>query len=195
MLEDPALSPHLYLPVPPATPPRTVRNLWESIAWREQVHEGKGRDGEPADPTFGQNRRNLVLSLNVDGFQPWKRVAYSITPMIMMVLNLPENLRHKAEHLLLAGLIPGPKAPKELNPFMVKLVEELKTLYRTGIEFKDPLTGEIATARVKLLNICADIPALSALLYQQSVAAHHGCFKCHLMVSFDLGLLVSTRIY
>jgi hypothetical protein len=186
MLEDPALSPHLLLPLPqpPRVPgeQRSVHNIYESQAWYEQVECGIGRDGTgPTD--FGHNRRNIVISLNVDGFQPWKRIGHSITPMVAMILNLPENLRHKSEHLILAGLIPGPSAPKELNPFMSKFVDELKRLYTDGLTFTDPITKAEVTVKVKLLNICADIPAHSDLLYQQTTPAFHGCFKCHVEVS------------
>ncbi len=197
MLEDPALSPHLRLPVVPVAPVNrvgedaTIHNVWESQGWWNHVVQGAERVVEaPIDSRvikdFGRNGRDIVLSLNIDGFQPWKRVSYSMTPFVFMILNLPENLRHRAEYLLLAALMPGPKK-LPLQLFLDFIVDELDDLYKTGIEILDPTVlpplSQVLTVRVKLLFTCADYPAHSDINMQQGAMATKGCHKCHIEVS------------
>ena len=182
----------MFLPPPRVDPPvgeeRVVRNIWESDAFHEKVTLGKGRAGHPDDPTFSteNNRRNIALSLNLDPFQPHKRVQYSLTPTVGMILNLPENLRHRSEFLILMSLIPGPKEPTHWNIYLDFLIQELNTLYTVGFMVQDPLLPPDAPPtkiRVKLLNVCADLPAFGHIMCQQTASAIHGCIKCHLVVS------------
>ena len=186
----------MFLPPPRVDPPageeRSVRNIWESDAFHEKVTLGKGRAGHPEtdDPTFSTENggRNIVLAFNIDGFQPWKHVQYSITPSVGMILNLPENLRHRSEYLIMASIIPGPKEPKDFDHYFQFLVRELTQYSRpgNGFEIQDPLRPSDAPKtqiRIKLLNICADLPAFGHVMCQQTAGAHHGCIKCHLVVS------------
>lgn len=197
MLEDPILSEHLRLPLVTEPPSErvghgaTVHNVWESEGWYQQVVCGKEREGvETTQPNFGteNNRRNIVLSLNVDGFQAYKRVGYSMTPLVCMILNLPENLRHQASYMPLVGLIPGPKAPKHLNPYLEMFCEELRELYKDGMQIKDPTLAHLPedeqfiTVRVKLLFTCLDYPAHGELTNQQGASATNGCVKCSIQV-------------
>lgn len=49
--------------------------------------------------------------LNLDFFQPYKHVQYSLGAIYMTVLNLPRSDRNKIENVILVGLIPGPNEP------------------------------------------------------------------------------------
>lgn len=51
----------------------------------------------------------------------------------MTVLNLPRDVRYKRENVILCSLIPGPKEPANVNPFLKPLVEELLELW-DGVE-------------------------------------------------------------
>jgi hypothetical protein len=209
LLENKIISQYLFLSPPreelSVGTDRVVKSVYDSDGWHDRITLGKGR-GAP-DPTFSteNNGRNIVLSLNVDGFQPWKRVQRSLTPLVCMILNLPENLRHKSEYLILAGLIPGPKEPKQYNPYMQFLVKELQQLSDVGFDIADPYpngpskpavepnAAPTIRVRVKLLFICADLPAFGHLLCQQTQGAHHGCIKCHIVVSCELLRFVTIR--
>ena len=61
---------------------------------------------------FLASPHNLVLSLNVDWFCPFKHTADSVGAIYVVIQNLPRNLRFKSENVLLCGIIPGPKEPK-----------------------------------------------------------------------------------
>jgi len=199
MCEDPHLTECLRLPWPGSSPEPTAEErakaaaahqplrqpkqpteaddcfaLRQSVGWWEGVHMA-GAGWQPGD-------RNIVLSLNVDGFQPFQRGGITITPMTCMVLNLPENLRHRAEHMLMAGIIPKGK-PKDYSTYLRLLIDELKQLYDTGFDFTHPITGEKHNVRVKLLFTCCDYPAHCDLNCQRSAASFDGCIKCDIKVS------------
>ena len=65
---------------------------------------------------------------NVDWFQPYKHVQYSVGAIYLIVLNLPCNLRYyRKENMILVGIIPGPYEPSlGINSFLEPLVIDLK---------------------------------------------------------------------
>jgi hypothetical protein len=183
-LQDKRMNTALKLdPHPPRRAAGEVRNLYESAGWNDHVLRGCGRDtlAPAADPNFAteNNGRNIVLSMCADGFQPWTDVQnYSITPFMLMVLNFPENLRHKFQYMHMAGVVPGPRKPKDLQPYLRIVVDELLELYRDGVEYRDPFDNVMRTSRVKLLFTSADYPGHSDLNDQQCQGATYGCMKC-----------------
>lgn len=196
MLEDPDISKYLYLPDPTSAEVvgdgQSVRNLYQSPGWKQHVTEGQGKNHARPEFASENGRRNIVVSINIDGFQPWKKISHSLTPIVVMLLNLPENLRSKAEYLILSGLIPGPLAPKSMTPYMKMVVEDFQRLYDHGFVIKDPFRGgQNVTIRVKLLLMCSDLPAFEKVLCQQGASSHNGCFKCHVKVR----LMDRTAIY
>lgn len=161
-----------------------VRNIWESLGWWNQVVKGIGRTGT-AETAFGSENdgRNIVLAMNVDGFQPFRKVATSMTPYQFMILNLPEQLRHRAGFLILSALHPGRTEPKYPPAYLNTIVDELLSLWKDGLTFSDPLDdGEQKVVRVKLLLSCADLPAHGHNNCQQGSSAYNGCFKCEIRV-------------
>lgn len=60
---------------------------------------------------FLSKSNNYALLLNLDFFQPFKHVQYSLGAIYMTVLNLPRGTRNKLENVILVGLIPGPHEP------------------------------------------------------------------------------------
>lgn len=163
---------------------QTVRNIYDSQAWYDLVVCGKGRDlMESSDFGTENNRRNIVLAVNLDGFQPFK-TSHSLTPITCMILNLPENLRHRDSFLILAGLIPGPKQPVNQNAYLDVFVGELCRLWSHGFEIRDPTEGgRMVIVRVKFLFVAGDYPAHQKSNCQQGASAQYGCIKCCIMVS------------
>ena len=54
---------------------------------------------------------SLAVTLNLDWFQPFSHVNYSVGVGIiyMVILNLPREKRYKVENIILVSVIPGPK--------------------------------------------------------------------------------------
>lgn len=189
MMEDKDLSKHMHLPHPgvgamPRTsvpvdgpPPPVVephatspcRNLWESVGWYEGVVK---------DRQMSKGTNNIALALNVDGFQPFDRGGMSLTPLLLQVLNLPENLRIRHEYIILAGVIPGKKGPKIYNTYFKLLVDELILLYIHGFVYTDPYAKGYRRAYVKLLFTACDYPAHGYVNCLHTHPATFGCQKC-----------------
>ena len=176
LLSDPVIARYMFNLQGKRDASAEVRNIQQSKGWEEHI---------TMDEEFstGNDGRNIVLSGFMDGFQSFRKVARTLTPIICQILNLPENLRHRAEFIMLVALIPGPREPKNYAPYLKIFVEELNRLYQVGFEMADPLcAGKMMTVRVKLLIMTADLPAFQHMLCQQGASAHDGCFKCHIKV-------------
>jgi hypothetical protein len=211
MLENGELSHHMRLPWPGVdmtaeeraaagaqplrpTPESDCRNLHQSVGWWEGVHKQSMNGG---DPEWAPDGCNIALSLNVDGFQPFKRGGVTISPMSLMVLNLPENMRHQSRYMMIAGIIEK-KEPKNMNTYLRFLVDELLALDEVGITFRVPNKNTDAppimrTARVRLLYTAADYPAHTKINCQRAHSSLNGCHKCDVDVSAQQRARTNTR--
>ena len=52
----------------------------------------------------------LALVMNVDCFQPYKDISYSVGAVI---INLPRNIRYSEENVMIIDIIPGPHESKK----------------------------------------------------------------------------------
>jgi hypothetical protein len=81
--------------------------------------------------------------LSVDGFEispsmkKKKSSMYSVSPIVMINLNLPPSLRYRREFLFLVGIIPGPHKPRQLEAYFELLTDELLELYEEGTFVSD----------------------------------------------------------
>jgi hypothetical protein len=53
------------------------------------------------------------LILNLDCFNPFKHIEYSVGVIYLVVANLPRSERYKLENVIIVGTIPGPREPKK----------------------------------------------------------------------------------
>jgi hypothetical protein len=123
--------------------------------------------------------RNYGLMLNFDFFQPMKhRKDYSVGVLYLVLLNLPRAERFKWENVLVVGIIPAMgKEPKNLNPFLKPLVEELKALWK-GVRLQSSLSSISLIFRAALLCTSSDIPASRKLCGFKGHSAVLGCSRC-----------------
>lgn len=169
------------LPVVEPTLESDCRNLWESVGWHRGITK---------DPKMSQSDNSIVLSLNIDGFQPFTRGGITLHPLLLQILNLPENMRHQDSFMVLAGVIPGRKAPKNLNTYMEPMVDELLHLYENGMLYHDPYLNTPRRAYVKLLFTACDFPGHAMVNCMHKQGSIYGCHKCDLqgvVVKKDVG--------
>ena len=84
-------------------PPGVMADIYDGAVWQSfQSVDGK---------EFLSGRYSLGLLLNVDWFNPYKHVEYSVGAMYVAILNFPRHLRYQKENMILAGIIPGPREP------------------------------------------------------------------------------------
>ena len=75
------------------------------------------------------------MTLCLDGTNPYskERSSYSMCPILISFLNLPAALRRSAGFLQLIGIIPGRKEPKNTDPYIQVLIDELQEFNGTKI--------------------------------------------------------------
>ena len=91
---------------------------------------------------FHEDLRNIRFALSTDGMKPfgYRTFTHSSWPVILFIYNLPTWLCQKRKYLLLTIIISGPKAPGiDIDVFLEPLIQEIKTLWKHGVEMWDEL--------------------------------------------------------
>jgi len=182
--------PHKVLRYFPLTP--RLRRLYncretaKNMIWHSD-HPQKNVIEHPSDsecwktlnssfPSFAAEKRNVVVGLSSDGFNPHGRGKdYSCWPVMMTPYNLPPTLCNKRQYIFLTLLIPGPTHPgKHIDVYLRPLIDELKMLWETGVQTYDAHLRETFTMRVALLWTINDFQAYGML----SGWSTHGKMSC-----------------
>ena len=152
----------------------TSCEAWTSRSdnYLQDVYDGKIWQFCKGKP-FLSDRHTLGLTMNIDWFQPFKHTTYSVGAVYLTIMNLPRDIRYKRENVILCGLIPSPKEPCNLDPFLEPLVSELLDLWK-GIEMS--VNGNKRFVRGALICVACDIPAGRKVCGFHN--AHYGCSRC-----------------
>ncbi|KAG2190839.1 hypothetical protein INT47_005589 [Mucor saturninus] len=149
----------------------TMCDVYDGKMWKEL----KDSDGL----SFVARPRSLLLTLNIDWFQPFDGVTHSSGAIYLAINNLPRDERFKPENVVLVGLMPGPKEPKsyEINSYLKPLVDDLEQLY-VGMTIPTFEYRSGATVRAALLMVACDIPAARKTSGFTSHNSTNACYKC-----------------
>ena len=151
---------------------------WRSRSKSQGVYTDiyDGSVWESFSNTFFQTPHNFGLILNIDWFNPFKHIEYSVGVIYLVVANLPRSERYKIENVIIAGIVPGPKEPrKHMNSYLKPLVDELLELWM-GTYVTGP--GIFVPIRCALLCVSCDLPATRKVCGFTSFSSLHGCSKC-----------------
>lgn len=121
--------------------------------------------------------RDIALGLSTDGFCPFKRRKQSCWPIILFNLNLPPDIRFHLEHIICVGVIPGPKAVKDMDSFLYPLVEELLKL-EAGVAAYDVTSDSMFLLRAFLILVFGDMPAVAKLMRMKGHNGKSPCRTC-----------------
>lgn len=123
---------------------------------------------------FFSGKRDIALGLSSDGFAPFKKRKHSAWPLIIFNYNLPPSIRFHLESIICIGVIPGPKAVKDIDTFLVPLVDELVAL-EDGVKTYDRSAHESFLLRAHLIKLFGDMPAMAKLMRMKG---HNGLKPC-----------------
>ncbi|KAJ8518276.1 hypothetical protein ONZ45_g4631 [Pleurotus djamor] len=144
-----------------------------------------GPDGQPW--TCRGEEIRLLFSLNMDTFNPFgNRAAKKVVQtgaIYMALLNLPPNLRHRVENIYLAGVIPGPEAPRldQINHLLRPLIDDLQILWQPGIWLTRTSTRPTGCkVRGAVVPVVSDLPATFELAGFGDHRSSHPCHECHI---------------
>ena len=124
------------------------------------------------------NSRSITLGIliNVDWFQPFKHISYSVGVIYAVIINLPRSIRYKTENVIIIGIIPGPHEPKQhINSYIGPLVSELLEL-QAGQWFETSV-GRIFL-QCAMIGLASDIPATRKAAGFVGHNAIKGCSRC-----------------
>jgi len=158
------------------TPATIVTDVYGGRIWRRF----QSVNGTP----FLSAPHNLAFALNVDWFQPFEHVQYSVGVLFLTLLNLPKDERVKRENIIILGLIPGGSernADVSLNHFLQPLVDELKQLHPTngtGVRIRTHDHPAGVNVRAALLMVACDLPAGKKVSGFAMHGANKGCSRC-----------------
>ena len=118
-----------------------MNDIHDSPKWKEAF----GHSG-----TFQGDPRGVALSLCLDSLNPWSKnkTNYSMWPIVLGQLNLPRRIRYHFANLILVGIIPSQvqgAEPKDLDPYLEVLVDEIIYLSRNQKKVKDSSSLPSAT--------------------------------------------------
>lgn len=105
----------------------------------------------------------LALGLSIDGVPPFKGLRgreYSLFILSAELMNLPSHIRYSDSNRIILAVLPGPKEPTNLVPWLT------------------PLMTEMREANIALAYFCADLPALAKMLRTSGVGSYEGCPWC-----------------
>ena len=121
---------------------------------------------------FRGDKRGLALAICADGMNPFakEKNTYSMWPITVSLLNLHPSLRHLPGFLQLVGVIPGKAEPKNTDPYLQIIVDELHEL-NDSVMF-DAYQNENFFLRTAVLLHIFDYPGQNKVFHCQG--------KCHL---------------
>ena len=156
-------------------------DVYDGKIWKDfQQHNGSAFLSEPG---------NLTVMMNLDFFQPYKHVQYSMGAIYLTILNLPRGIRSNQENTILVGLIPGPHEPRhDLNSFLEPLVDDLLKLW-SGVELNVAAVKCRKQIRCALLCVACDLPAGRKVCGFLGHSAHLGCSRCFKTFSGAVGTM------
>ncbi|GJZ72773.1 ribonuclease H-like domain-containing protein [Tanacetum coccineum] len=134
----------------------------------------------PADekfPKIAKDPRNLRLAISVDGVDVnTGNRHHSVWPVLTVIYNLPPWLCMKRKFIMLSVLILGyPR--NDIDVFLEPLVDDLHTLFETGVDTYDVSTKNNFTLRADVLWTINDYPALGTLC-GCPYSGFKGCVVC-----------------
>lgn len=138
-------------------------------------------DGVEFPYKYLSDPRDVLLVGLTDGFQLWKRSEKTSWPLLFLNGNLdPTSARFKFGSVIGAGIIPGPKKPKDFDSFLRPFVDEMHSLAR-GVKTFDAHTEAMFTLRAYAPFGCGDMPACAtAWSGCKNHGAEHPCRACHI---------------
>jgi len=149
-------------------------DIYDGDIWQNfQAYKGQPFLSEP---------HNLAVMLNCDWFQPFAQSRYTVGVIYLVILNLPRDIRFRPENIIIAGIIPGPKEPKNMNSYFRPLVKELNALWTDGFSFSTD--SQTIKVRVALLATVCDIPATQKIGGFCGHSSKQDCWKCKKQFSY-----------
>lgn len=85
-------------------PEGILQDVYDGRIWKRFLNYNE----EP----FLSPEHSYSFMINIDWFQPYKHLTYSVGAIYLTTFNLPRDLRYKLQNVCLIGIMPGPHEPE-----------------------------------------------------------------------------------
>ena len=103
----------------------SLEDVYDGRVWKQflQYH----------DRPFLTEENSYAFMINIDWFQPYKHLTYSVGAIYLSVFNLPRSQRYKLKNICLIGIMPGPHEPElTVNSYIAPLIQDLLSFLGWG---------------------------------------------------------------
>jgi hypothetical protein len=147
----------------PGDSPGSVSDVFDGKLYRDLCEEFVQVGDQTFDHKYFQGKHDIALGLSLDGFPLFNKSNLSAWPVILLNFNLPPDIRTHLVHVLCYGVIPTPKAVRDMDSFLYPLYRELEKLAK-GITSLDLHSREQFLLRAFLVLVFGDMPAIAKVM-------------------------------
>lgn len=154
-----------------------LSDIYDGEHWHSSADTDKN-----ISPDGSFTGKHLMFNLSGDGVAPFTHSDHSMWPLALSCLNLPPWLRMTAPTMWLVCIAPGPGEPKDFQPILDIVADELNFLYHHGVNVRDSSDSSSSafTCKARLFQVIADYRGMAPLLWYSASPAHEGaCYECH----------------
>lgn len=119
----------------------------------------------------------VMLMFSIDGAQLYRMKASDCWIYIWVVLDRAPDNRYKNKHIMIGGIVPGPRKPKNIESFLFPGFHHAAALMREGFRVWDAETGAVFDAKIFIPFFLGDGPGITIL---NGFVGHHGKYGCRL---------------
>ena len=103
-----------------------------------------------------KDSRDVALALSTDGAQLTMKKQSDTWLLILVLLNLPSEIRYKSKNIIITLTIPGPRAPRNIESFVYPVFEEM-AMASEGIWLWDALDSSYFLNHTCITMILGDM--------------------------------------
>lgn len=137
---------------------KIVDSIHCTEAWRALYSSTGFFQGDP---------RGLSFAICMDGLNPFSREknSYSTCPILLVIVNLPQQIRMLSGSIVMTGLIPGPKEPKNTDAYVDVLIDDIMDL--NTLTIYDGHADETFNLKANIVLNIFDYPGQNKVLHCQ----------------------------
>ena len=152
----------------------TVSDVFDGKLYRDLCGKSVRVNGQTFHHKYFNDKHDITLGLSLNGFPIFNKRNLSAWPVILINYSLPLDIQTHLIHMLCYGVIPSPKAVKDMDSFLYPLYRELEELAR-GIKSLDLHSKELFLLHAFLILIFGDMPAIAKVMRMKG---HNGFCPC-----------------
>jgi hypothetical protein len=120
-----------------------------------------------------RDARDTAITISTDGAQLTMKKLSNVWLLIVVLLNLPPEMRYRAKNIIIPLAIPGPSSPGNIESFIYPLFQEL-AIASVGIWTWDAIDSSYFVLRAYLCGVKGDMLGSAKLNGMAGHAARHG---------------------